>query len=545
MTEKIIDIQVQTPQYKQREKVDTIEFQVEPAYADSFVNNSNSSSMLEKTNIKKKVVTNQKKLNDLEKEIDRLSNQADKWDYTIAIGSGILAGLLDAIWVGEFNYAELKADSHKHINKFIEFYAKRTGYEDTGRGLKGAVVHLEKKFTVDQDNVWKAAGVSSARLHHLEDIAHHPTPLGLLSAIVVKFFRCSVFANNNGEINFVAIDTSCASLAKTWMPILISGILTWMVNVAKTENYKKAGRELPKPICNLLQKLSLAPAIIELLSVAGNWFSHEISDLGGSKQTAGGGMGIPGVFLSLLKEISLLPGIKDTELPKLVNDWYSKGKIDMRAEMAFVEYLGKQSIPIIINECLVRSFYFVRRLIAEYEISGDLKHLNWINVVPWGNRTIARMITISSGCFSVIDLSDAAIRSTLKNGTPKNPKFWYDFIININIVGEGRFVIAVTDDIRMGIKRGRARNEHIALMNAQLLLFNAKVWYKMDDMWKQAEAASEAVDELYNKAEHFAVASYRMINNSIEDAHRISGYLPLIEENYPSLLESFTSILKN
>ena len=79
----------------------------------------------------------------------------------------------------------------------------------------------------------------------------------------------------------------------------------------------------------------------------------------------------------------------------------------------------------------------------------------------------------------------------------------------------------------------------------QLLLFNAKVWYKIDDMWKQAETVSEAVGELYNKAEHFAVASYRMINDSIEDAHRISRYLPLIEENNPSLLDSFTNILKN
>lgn len=508
MAEKIVNIQVQTPQYKQPEKVDTIVFQVVPAHIDAFANNSSSSIFLAQDDIKKRIDANQKKLNDLEAEIDRLTNQADKWDYTIAIGSGILAGLIDAIWVGEFNYTELKADSHKHINKFIELYAKLAGYEDTGRGLKGAVEHLEGKFTVDQDNVWKAAGVSSARLHHLEDIAHHPTPLGLLSAIVVKFFRCSVFANKNGEINFVAIDTSCASLAKTWMPILISGILTWMVNVAKTENYKKAGRELPKPICNLLQKLSLAPAIIELLSVAGNWFSHEISDLGGSKQTAGGGMGIPGVFLSLLKEISLLPGIKDTELPKLVNDWYSKGKIDMRAEMAFVEYLGKQSIPIIINECLVRSFYFVRRLIAEYEISGDLKHLNWINVVPWGNRTIARMITISSGCFSVIDLSDAAIRSTLKNGTPKNPKFWYDFIININIVGEGRFVIAVTDDIRMGIKRVRVRNEHIALMNEQLLLFNAHLSYRKAECWYEAKNAGEAISEIELMASGVLNAAY-------------------------------------
>ena len=141
-------------------------------------------------------------------------------------------------------------------------------------------------------------------------------------------------------------------------------------------------------------------------------------------------------------------------------------------------------------------------------MNGDLKQFNWTNVVPWGNRTIVRMMTISTGCFSVIDLSDAAIRSTLKNGTPKNPKFWYDFIININIVGEGRFIIAVTDDIRMGIKRVRARNEHIALMNEQLLLFNAQLSYRKAECWYEARNAGEAISEIEVMASDLLRSAY-------------------------------------
>ena len=97
---------------------------------------------------------------------------------------------------------------------------------------------------------------------------------------------------------------------------------------------------------------------------------------------------------------------------------------------------------------------------------------------------------------TIIDLSDAAITFPAPNITPENPKFWYDFLININIVGEGRFVIAVTDDIRMGIKRGRARNEHIALMNEQLLLFNAQLSYRKAECWYEAKNAGEAISEI-------------------------------------------------
>ena len=40
---------------------------------------------------------------DLNKEIELLSSQADKWDYLVAVASGILCGMLDIIWVGDFS----------------------------------------------------------------------------------------------------------------------------------------------------------------------------------------------------------------------------------------------------------------------------------------------------------------------------------------------------------------------------------------------------------------------------------------------------------
>ncbi len=512
----LIDFKINTPIFNEAEQYDEVEYDVVPLHIEVYQDHRASCKKIDYDQIQTIIDKNQLKIDSLNSEIDRLTSHADKWDVTMAIGSGVLTGLIDAFWVGEFNFEEFKADSHKHINKFIERYAKIRGYKDKGGGLKGAISFLEDKFPVDQDNVWKATGLSSTKLHHLEDLAHHPTPLGLLAAIGVHFFRCSVFANKNGVINFVSLETSKSALLNTWIPVIISGILSWMVRVVKSGQYKNADKDLPVPIANILNKLAYAPAALEILEVVDNWFGHEVSDMGGSKNTAGGGMGIPGVFLSLLKEISMLPGFKDTKMPKFISDLYSKEKIDMRAEFAIVEYLGKQSIPIIINECLVRSFYFVRRLIDEIDLHNDCAKVNWVNFIPWGNRTITRMLTISNGCFAAIDLADAAIQSTIKNATPKNPKFWYDFALRVNIVGEGRFIIAIVDDVRMGVKHNRMRDDRITLMKEQLFLINARLSYCIAQYWYKAKDTIEAVNDIEKYALGNLKSAYEdlMITNS-------------------------------
>ena len=45
---------------------------------------------------------NQKIINDLNSEIDRLTNKADGIDYTIAVASGIISSLIESFFVGDF-----------------------------------------------------------------------------------------------------------------------------------------------------------------------------------------------------------------------------------------------------------------------------------------------------------------------------------------------------------------------------------------------------------------------------------------------------------
>lgn len=483
-----------------------------------------------------------KNIDDLSSEIDRLTNHADGFDYAIAVASGVLCGMIDSLWVGEFDFVSAKEKSNRQVNEFITSFAKSQGYE--GDRLDGAISFLEKKYPVDQDNIWKGADIGvSAKDHHLADLAHHPTLLGLGAAILVQFFRTGVFVNKDGEWNFLLVDTEPKELLKIWMPLIISGLLIWMTNIAQSKYKDKIDANIPEPIQKLIKLLAVVPMVIPILKVAGNWAGHLVSDMGGSKNTPGGGMGIPGLFLSLLKEISSLLILKDTGLPRLVNDLYVKEKFDLRSELAVLNELGRQAVPVFLGEILVRGFYFVRKLCQEVAIHGNLADIDWKKVIPFNNRTIPRMMTIESGTFTAIDLADAAIRSAIKNGPPTNPNFFKDFVLRVNFVGVGRFVIAVAVDVKMGFNRRSLINKRMQYKSEKINLQVAKLSYLQQGMWIEAIDTEKAMNEMHLAAESaviYYISSLQEIDSCIE---AIGKNIESANEKNPGLIDDLKFIL--
>lgn len=496
----------------------SVEYSIVPAI-DLFGELENSNIKENINFIKEKQACLNERIDELNVDIARLTNHADGFDYAIAACSGIICGLIDSFYVGEFDFETLKVDAHKHVNKFIEKYAKLNGWNGDGtRGSKGhlkdAISFLEKKYGVDQDNVFKASGVSSTRLHHLEDLAHHPTPIGLLFAILVSFFRCSFFVDKDGKWHVEVLEMEPQKLAKLWIPIVISGVLRWLVYLAESNFKEKEGKELPTPIRKLVKLIAYTPGVINVLKVSMNWFGHLVSDMGGSKNTPDGGMGIPGIFLSLLKEISSIPPFNYTPLPKLISDWYSKDKFDLRSELAIAENLGKQSIPVILNESIVRTFYFVRHLVEEKRNCDNWHDVNWANIKPWGNRTITRMLTIAFGTFTTFDVADAAVRSAIKNGGDyENPKFYIDLVLRINFVGIGRFVVAIYTDVNMGHRKADEIQEKLALMSKHSMYDNAIIYYLEKGLYSELVKTAESFEHLQDVANKSVIFYINKIND--------------------------------
>lgn len=389
------------------------------------------------------------KLVEVNDKLEKYTSKADAFDYALSVASGILCGAIDSLYVGKINITQDDINlSHEQVNRFIEKYAKDHGIEK--ENLKGYVGELEKKYVVAQDNIFQGLDIGvGTKNHHLADLAHHPTPLGLVAAICVQFFRVGTFVSKDGKWHFVPVDKNFgkAELLKIWMPAIITGLSSWLVYLSEKQ-YKEEGAELPEYLKKLLAALASAPLAIELLRCAENWFGHLVSDMAGSKQTAGAGMGIPGLFLSLAYEIASLPGINNTEALDKLNELYvgKDTKYNLRKELPIYKAISKETVPVIINELIVRTFYFVRNLVREIKEKKDFRKISFENIVPFNNRTLDQMLMISSLTFSFADTADAAVRAAIESGG-NFVLFSGKFVSRYNVVGAGRAVLSVVKEV--------------------------------------------------------------------------------------------------
>lgn len=441
----------------------------------------------------------QARVDTLNQEIDRLTNHADGIDNLVAVGSGLLAGLIDMLWVGEFDFARGKAWSNQTVNDFVMKTAKAQGYE--GERLDGAIKYLEDKFPAPSDNIWKGQDVGiSARSHHLDDLAHHPTPIGLFFSILTQFTKKGYFQNGEGAFLPISIDEKGEELIGTDIP--------------------------SKIFCGTV-----------------NWFFHLVSDMSGSNKTAGVGMGIPGPIVSILKELATIPGLNRTALPQMLKDAFVKERFDLRSEMAVLHEVGRQAVPVLINEVLVRAFYFLRRLITNIKKNSSLTSIEWKEVLPWSNRTITRMLTIATGTFTAVDLADAAIRAALKSGGDL-ATFSTQVLLRVNFVGLGRFAIAVYVDLSMGSNREQLRNDRISLLSKQLHLANAKAAYLQGDAWlaaKETESSLQEAELMMRQSIQIFIATRDANRRSLQ---RIGEMGPEIQKHNQQAINSIKDILK-
>ena len=168
-----------------------------------------SSSSLLEDEIDSRLEQLNDRLDNLNTEIDRLTSHITKIDRYVSIASGLVTGIIDILYVGELkidieNGVDFSSRSKgtESVNRFIMEFAKKNGWngakspEDKSK-LASAKNLLEKKFKMGQDNY---KGYSSSLLHHLEDLAHHPTPMGLMSALLVTFFKVGIFSDKEGVL---------------------------------------------------------------------------------------------------------------------------------------------------------------------------------------------------------------------------------------------------------------------------------------------------------------------------------------------------------
>ena len=460
---------------------------------------------------------------DLDISIDKLTNHADKLDYAVSVASGIIAGIIDILFVGKFDLQEGRDWSSEKINDFVTTVAKKQGYE--GEDLQGAIRHLEK-FGAPSDSVYNDFG--GGLQHHLRDFAHHASPVGLVFSMLTQFTQKAYGTNTAGAFIVVPIDKT-TFIGDTVPTKITFGLVYWVLHMASdmagSSGAPSAGTGIPGPILSIVKLLSSAPIFNNKEQV--NELSLKVSKL------------FNGTLLAERDANGKI--IKGADGKPLIH------QMDLRGELGVMHQLAKQALPVIVNEAFVRGFYFINRLIGEIKDKQSLKDVDWDKTIPFGNRTIERMMTIATGTFTAIDTLDAVIEGAI-SGAKAGPGFWAEFgrqvVLRLNFVGIGRFTIALGTDAFMGLRKGKKSRERMLLKAESLCLLEAKMYYGDQLMWTAVQDAGQSVDSLFEAMQKLStqiVDDMKTAQGSIREIENID--ISAIDANNKGLTTEILDIL--
>ena len=358
-------------------------------------------------------------LNETIASVDALKPQCDKLDYILSVCSGALCGIIDIFLVGKPGESPLGNVTDDWFGQMTTKFAKKCGWKPRGEEkLKNAIAWLEENFQVPYDQ--RGCGDPATFIdvhtddHHFKSLSHNPSLLGLFFSILDQFRSSSHFVSEHQLF-----------------------IITNETNKFELRGNSFAG----KIWCGFV-----------------NWFCHIMSDVSGSSGSKGRGMGIPSPLWTWTNDIiaikSLL-GIPANQFDKDVNDLaleiYKKG-FDIRFQTT-------QTIPVFINELVVRLFYSVRRTIQYYSNTPKEQRsfaTLWSACKPYGNPSLSRMLTVAHGTFCLVDITDATIRGFVTGGGTFNP---LEFFLRLNVAGVGRFTISLYGEAKRAINIHRAEKD--------------------------------------------------------------------------------------
>lgn len=341
----------------------------------------------------------------------------DKYDYLFATGCGLIAGFIDAMFVGTITsgtnatgfqkgvdnvfdklvtkvgknerLAELEQrksnaktpESKARWEKEISCLKKDVAIDKYGNEVpwskKDSIKTLEKNHRVSYDaGTNKAVKGMTLDDHHLRSLAHDPGPIGLIFGIYNQISGVSSFLDSNGK--YISVVTG-------------------------NQNNELSG--------NLVQKI---------VQATNNWFFHCLSDVAGSSNSVGRGSGLPVPGWVALQKLQFgsfnLNSQQQGKNIAEISDWMFKNGYDLRAFTA-------QSIPVIIYEVLLRCYWFCKQY---FYYGKSLKES-----IPIANsRELARLLLFSAGSFSTVDVLHATIKSK-----PGSPTFLASFLMTVNIPG--------------------------------------------------------------------------------------------------------------
>lgn len=354
---------------------------------------------------------------------------ASMLDYAAAVISGILAGAVDAFLVGETSL-----------------------FDGTQRSIQDQAVEIVRKVLVRNtanEKIMKPVMHKAAdaglltEIPLLEELAKRPTVLGLLAAVAVQISRGGMVIKPDNKRKFLPEGISKEDGIVLTIIAVFVGILKWLSVISSDKNGKTEIRfKTLAKICGLIRSVPAFSAVVNNIE---KWQKQLPNEMRQGHKNEESDMGVEKVFCSFFMMLGTTPALKNTNLQKAVQ-MIQKGKQLGLHQMPVIKSLNRQMFPVLVNEVIVRTFFFGSRLAKELKANEDVNGIRWENVLPFGNRDIDRMMTVSSMTLSIADTADAAIRAAV-DSCGDMVMFGSRFVTRFNYVAAGRAAIAIVKEI--------------------------------------------------------------------------------------------------
>ena len=316
------------------------------------------------------------------------ARKCDKYDYLIAVGCGVAAGLMDIFLVGAPKESILGNWTDAQTDKMVMKVASITGWKggENGKDVKSAIGFLENKYRVNYDQRYTGdvgnAFKMGTKNHHLKSLAHSPDIIGLFFSILDQF---------QGKASFIAdgqlirVDTSDSDFALR-------------------------GNDLPsKLFCGFC-----------------NWIGHIMSDIAGSSGAVdrGSGLAIPFYELFQLFDFGKIQIGQDRQSFAVLMTRVFQAGYDIRFGAAM-------AIPVVLSDLCIRAMWALKQHYYHKE--------DWQNCIPTNKHGDLRwMLIVGNTTLCVFDGVDAAIRS---KGDP------IKFVLRLNLIAWTKLVMRILKEI--------------------------------------------------------------------------------------------------
>lgn len=363
----------------------------------------------------------------VEEALKQYTCTASMLDYAASVISGILAGAIDMFLTKETPFLQ---DGQKPVKEQInEIITKATAKLD------------EKTIKPIPKHVAVQEGIP-ALIGMLEKNGNQASVVGLSASVIAQMARGGMLQPKEEKIQILPDDTSKGNGVLLIIIAVIVGVLKWLSRISAD---KKDAEGQFKTLDKIRDLIKQAPAFSKVVNAIEEWQKQLPNEIKSDKEENKSGITVERVFGSFFMMLGGIPVLKNTSLEKAVSTFKEAKKRGLD-EVPIVKALTRQAFPVLVNEILVRTFFFATRLAKELSGKEDVSGINWENVRPYGNRDIDRMLALSTMTLSVADTADAAIHAAIDSGG-NAVLFATRFVTRFNFVAAGRAALAVVKEV--------------------------------------------------------------------------------------------------